>query len=211
MISNSLFYHEELNIEHHPTTAILNEERLPICYLDDETKMSDTKLQEKIEKFENDGEPLDLKIRRSYHKANWGFRNPFVIKFLKYYGMNAAKVIDNDTKILVFYLWGRYRWLARIFSLIYFTFMTTTITTLVWCYDTGSCENFIDLGPMNLPFLILIRVLMFSTYLFLVFLEILSIFSRGLKHFKYFYNKIDFIMLVGFIPAIVLVLAGSSV
>ena len=88
--------------------------------------------------------------------------------------------------------------------------MITTITTVVWCYDEDSCENFIDLGSMNLPFFIFIRVLMFASYLFIVFLEILSLLSRKLDHVLNFYNFIDFLVLVGFIPTIVLVFVDSS-
>ena len=100
--------------------------------------------------------------------------------------------------------------MAIIFSIIYFIFMVTTITTVIWCYDEDSCENFIDLGPMNLPLLIINWVLMFASYLFLVFLEILSLLSRKLDHILNFYNFIDFLVLVGFIPTIILVFVDSS-
>ena len=88
--------------------------------------------------------------------------------------------------------------------------MITTILTVVWCNDVDSCTNFIDLGSLNLPFLIIIRILMFSTYAFLVFLEVLSLVSRKLEHVVNFYNFIDFLVLAGFIPIVVLVLVDSS-
>ena len=210
MISNSLFYHKQLNIKRLPTTAILIPEKMPLCFLSEETLLTDTKLKEKIKKFEEDGEPVTLKVRRSFLKANWSFKNLFVLRFVDEYGKNAVKVIDNDTIHLVRYLWKRYRWLAVIFSIIYFIFMATTILTVIWCNDADSCEEFIDLGPLNLAFLIIIRVLMFSTYLFLVFLEVLSLVSKKLDHVLNFYNFVDFLVLAGFIPIIILVLVDSS-
>ena len=153
---------------------------------------------------------MPLVVRRSYFKETWSFRNPFIARFIDEYGKNAVKVIDNETVNLVVYLWQRYRWLAAIFSLIYYIFMVTTVITILWCYDGDSCERFIDFGPVNLAFLIIIRVLMFASYLFLVFLEVLSLVSRRLEHVFNFYNLIDFLVLVGFIPAIVLVLVDSS-
>ena len=78
---------------------------------------------------------MALKVRRSFFTANWSFRNEFVYRFLVEYGKNPIKVIDNDTVDLVMYLWARYRWLAMLFSLIYFIFMITTILTIIWCYD----------------------------------------------------------------------------
>ena len=127
-----------------------------------------------------------------------------------YYGKNAVKVIDNDTINLVKHLWSKYRWLAIIFSIIYFIFMTTTIVTIVWCYDADSCEEFLGLGAVNLAFVIIIRILMISSYLFIVFLELVSFISKGLEHLKSFYNIIDLLVLVGFIPILVLVLVDSS-
>ena len=60
MISNTLFFHSRLNIDSLPTTAILSEEKLPLCFINDETKLTDTKLKEKIKVFEEDGEPHKL-------------------------------------------------------------------------------------------------------------------------------------------------------
>ena len=173
--------------------------------------MTEEKLKEKIKKHLEDGEPLALKIRRSFHKANWSFQNDFIARFLEEYGKNAVKVIDNDTINLVKYLWGRYRWLAILFSLIYFVFMITTILTIVWCYDADSCEKFIDMGEVtNLIFLIFVRILMLGTFSFLVFLEVISLLSRKVAHFKSAYNIIDFLVLAGFIPVLVLVIVDSS-
>ena len=154
---------------------------------------------------------MSLRVRRSFQRANWSFQNDFIAMFLEEYGKNPIKVIDNDTINLVKYLWKRYRWLAILFSLIYFIFMITTTLTIVWCYDGDSCEKFIDMGEVtNLLFFILIRVLMLSSYAFLILLETISVFSRRLAHFKSMYNIVDLLVLVGFIPILVLVLVDSS-
>ena len=60
MISNTLLFHSKLDIKNLPTTAILSEEKLPLCFLNDDTKLSDTQLKEKIKEFEEDGEPRKL-------------------------------------------------------------------------------------------------------------------------------------------------------
>ena len=180
MISNSLFFHKELSIENLPTTAILNPEELPLCFLSEDTELVDSKLKELIRRFDEDGEPLTLRVSRSFQKMDWSFKSQLVLRFIEEYGKNAVKVIDNNTISLVRYLWRRYKTLAIIFSVIYFIFMITTIITIIWCFDTDSCEQFIDLGPMNLPFLIGVRVLMFSSYLVILFIEILSLLSRRL-------------------------------
>ena len=73
MISNSLFYHKKLTIDHLSDTAILNPEDMPLCFLSKEKKLKDEKLKEKIERYLDDGEPVALKVRRSYFKANWSF------------------------------------------------------------------------------------------------------------------------------------------
>ena len=210
MISNTLFYHNKLDIQHLPNTAILDVDHMPLCFVDKDEKMTDEKLKEKIEKYLEDGEAVELKVRRSYSTANWSFQNDFINRFLIEYGKNAVKVIDNYTINLVKYLWRRYRWLAIIFSMIYFIFMVTTILTIVWCYDADSCEQFIDLGTINLAFLISIRILMLSSYLFILFLEFISFTQNGLRHLKSFYNIIDLLVLVGFVPILVLVLVDSS-
>ena len=126
------------------------------------------------------------------------------------YGKNPIKVIGNDSINLVKYLWQRYRWLATTFSIIYFIFMTTTMLTILWCYSANSCQEFVELGVLNLPFLILTRILMLTSYIFLVFLETISIASKRLKHFGSFYNIVDFLVLVGFIPTLILILVDSD-
>ena len=63
---------------------------------------------------------------------------------------------------------------------------------------------------MNLPFLISMRILMFISYIFIVFLEIISFSSKGLRHFTSAYNIIDLLVLVGFIPILVLLLADQA-
>ena len=63
---------------------------------------------------------------------------------------------------------------------------------------------------MNLPFLIIIRILMFGSYTFIIFLELISFIHNRVQHLNSFYNIVDLLVLVGFIPIVVLVLLDSE-
>ena len=97
-----------------------------------------------------------------------------------------------------------------LFALIYFVFMVTTIITIVWCYDGDSCKEFVDLGALNFPFLILIRILMLSSFVFTLLVELISVLSNKMGYLRSVYNFIDLLVLAGFAPVLALVLVDSS-
>ena len=73
LISNTLFYHNKLDIEHLPDTVILDTDQMPLCFVGKDENITYKKLKEKIERYLEDGEAVELKVRRSYSKANWSF------------------------------------------------------------------------------------------------------------------------------------------
>ena len=60
LISNTLFYHNRLEIDHLPETAILDPDKMPLCFKDNAKILTDEKLKQKIEKYLEDGEPVSL-------------------------------------------------------------------------------------------------------------------------------------------------------
>ena len=164
-VLGSLFNHCEIDDSKIEKNVILNEENLPIFKKLKDNYLEDSKF-ETTSFISSSMNAVTLEVFRSPTCSDWSLSDPLVSKFLKIFGENPTKIIDNPSKYLVSYLWNRYSTLYRLLALIYIIFVASTTINMVWCNTSDECDKFSKTGSVLFYGIKVVSYLSFMILLF---------------------------------------------
>ena len=144
-----------------------------------------------------EADPLLIQVYRSAFKKEWGLRDEFVKTFLNIFRKSPNKIMDNQAKYLIYYLWKRYSYLSKGFTAIYIAFAVTTSINIVWCLDKNSCSDFVYFS--NILYFSS-KIISFVTYCLILLSELAVLSKKRLSHLKNTYNQLDMLILLLFFP-----------
>ena len=198
VVLSSLFSHGVLQLKNAPDTALMNEDDLPIIKKSPKKNLKNSEILEMI-KTSDTSETFHLKICRSAFKSEWNLLEPFVRRYIKMYWSDPSKIVDNDSRFLIEYIWSRYSWLSKTITFFFLNFTFFTAISLVWCSSKESSQTFFAFTDSHYPYYIL-NGCSLLTFMLILILELAVFIKRKGQHLKSYYNQLDFLVLSFYLP-----------